>query len=111
MLKFYPTHHSVQRAKERVGWSRHSLVRMLERIYHTGLFQDQCRGALRDYLAACRTAFNSRLACIYGEHVYIFGWGLEPDERSLITILQLPLELRPPAHRAKFRHFHTTTRA
>ena len=104
MMKLYPTPHAIQRAKERAGLCRQSLERMLERIYYDGLFPDACPSRLRDYLDSASTTGESRRACVYGEHVYVFGSNPEPDVLSLITVLQLPGDLRSLAHKARARH-------
>ena len=99
MMNLCPTPHAVQRAKERTGWCQRTLNRMLERIFYDGLTSEDCSRRLRVYLADIMYALPSRFARIYGEHVFIFARENDPNEVALITILLLPADLRPVAHR------------
>ena len=78
---------------------------MLERVYHLGLAPDVCCRQLRDYLTSVCYSEGAKYVRLYGDHVFIFGQGQEPDEASLITILHLPSELRPLAHRTRPKPF------
>lgn len=105
MLQLCPSPHAIVRAKERAGWCRQSLARMLERALYDGLEAAECAGALRRYLVALPEGGPSRFARIYGEHVFIFGRDGTPDSATLVTILHLPHALRAAARRAReLRH-------
>lgn len=101
MIQLCTTPRAVLSAKERTGWCERALDRMLERIFYDGLTANDCGSSLRGYLAALKDSLPSRFARVYGEHVFIFAHEPDPNVVSLITILLLPGELRPVAHRAK----------
>lgn len=103
MLTLIPTRHAVQRAKDRTGWGRHALERMLDRIFYLGLCPDDCCPRLRDYLTSVGFSESAPFVRLYGDHVFIFGRSSQPDELSLITILHVPLDLRSLAHRSRTR--------
>jgi len=101
VIKLIPTRHAVLRAKERTGWCRHTLERMLERVYYFGLGAEVRSGHLRDYME--KVSFNEKASVVrlYGDHLFVFGHGCQSDEMALITILHLPVDLRTLAHRAR----------
>ena len=101
MLRLCPSPHAVARAKERAGWCRHALARMLERALYDGLEAAECGRALRSYLAAIPAEAHGRFARVYGQHVFIFGKDGTPDTATLVTVLHLPHELRSAAQRAR----------
>jgi hypothetical protein len=101
MLQLLPSPHAVVRAKERAGWCRHALARMLERALYDGLEAGECGRALRSYLTDLTAGSPNRFARVYGQHVFIFGKDGTPDTATLVTVLHLPHELRVAAQRAK----------
>ena len=106
MIRFTSSPHAVERAKLRTGWCRQVLERMLERIFYFGLSPENCGRPLREYLDAINVGDTARFSRIYGDHVFIFGRDItvdSADELALITILHVPNELRPMAHRARAR--------
>ena len=102
MIKLLASHHARQRARQRIGWRRRTLDRMLERIFYDGLGEDECTRRLSDYIAAT-TDPDAGLTRIYGEHIYVFGRA-RPDEIVLLTVYQLPPEFRSIAHAARRQH-------
>jgi len=76
---------------------------MLDRVYYSGIGPDDCHGDLREYLDSVSFRENAPIVRLYGGHVFVFGHAGDPNERILVTILHLPLELRALAHRARSR--------
>lgn len=107
MVQFVLTEHAIERAKERAGWSRAALWRMLERVYYDGLSASAPARRIRQFLAAFQESNPSRVARTYGEHVFIFARGDHPNETILVTVLSLPHELRSAAREAR-RPAHET---
>ncbi|WP_224364199.1 hypothetical protein [Hyalangium versicolor] len=85
--------HAFQRGRERLGLNRKATERMACRAFAAGLRHEDTFGALRQYLgmvASTRgTADNLR---VHGEAVWVFC------SHTLVTVLQLPHELRKAAH-------------
>ncbi len=101
MLQLCPSSHAVVRAKERAGWCRHALARMMERALYDGLGAGECGRALRSYLTTITAEVPTRFARVYGQHVFIFGKEGTPGTATLVTVLHLPHELRSAAQRAR----------
>ncbi|MEY4939457.1 MAG: hypothetical protein RIQ93_1192 [Verrucomicrobiota bacterium] len=101
MIHFALTHHAVERAKERVGWNRSTLGRMLERVFYDGLAASTPRREIRGLLLGYQTQDQSQFARAYGEHVFLFTRGQVPDEAILVTVLPLPHGLRSAAREAR----------
>ncbi len=101
MIQLAISDHAVERAKERAGWNRSSLGRMLDRIFYNGISTDTPCRKIRGFLLGYQTQDLSRFARAYGEHVFLFRRGSQRDEAILVTVLQLPHELRLAAHEAK----------
>lgn len=103
MIKLTSTPHAIQRARERAGWGRRTLDRMLERIFYDGLGASDCRGFLGEYLAVVKARDVARFARVHGEFVFIFARERSPDEVALVTVLNLPGHLRDLATRLRAR--------
>lgn len=86
------TEHSIQRAKERLGWTPSATLRMAQKALDSGVRHADTAGRLKRYIDGLYLLHgkgnNTR---IYGEHVFIF------EGATLITILYLPNDLRRAA--------------
>ncbi len=99
MVKLLESHHARERARQRIGWHRRTLERMLERVFYDGLGPEDCSHRLGDFVAATvNTAAG--LSRIYGEHLFLFTRD-HADEVVLLTVYPLPSELKSAAHRAR----------
>jgi len=103
MITLLATHHANERARERIGWHRRTLDRMLERVFYDGLGPCDCPSRLHEFIAASVTAEACALTRIYGEHLYIFTRD-QPNVVVLKTVYPLPAALKSTAHRARHRH-------
>ena len=103
MITLLATHHANERARERIGWHRRTLDRMLERVFFDGLGLGDCPRQLHEFIAAKVTSEVSGLTRIYGEHLYVFA-SAEPNVVVLKTVYPLPAALKPAAHRARNRY-------
>ena len=92
------TEHAIERAWQRLGWTEHALGRMVSRVLAFGIGVDEAAGALRRYLRDHQS--DGALVRAYGEHVFIFYREPDVPEVSLVTVWQLPLELRSALRRA-----------
>lgn len=92
-MKISASTHGIRRAKERAGWGRAALLRMLERIYYLGLSINDCFGTVEKYLRSIQVGDGRHHLRIYGEHVFIFSSDY-PDEAMLVTLYKIPRELR-----------------
>lgn len=101
MLHLTLSPHALDRAKERAGWSRRTLERMLVHVVYDGLAADECAGALRHYLSGLPDGGPTRFVRVYGEHVFVFAREASPNAANLVTVLHLPLPLRAAARRAR----------
>ncbi|MEM1327366.1 MAG: hypothetical protein AAGI23_15490 [Bacteroidota bacterium] len=81
------TKHAYKRAKERLGWSRKALDRMLSIIHEYGFTRHEAKGELKKYMLKQRRKYKSKAyARVYGEVIYFFR------DRSLITLYRLDNE-------------------
>jgi hypothetical protein len=103
MITLLATHHANARARERIGWHRRTLDRMLERVFYDGLGLGDCPRRLHAFIVASVTAEISGLTRIYGEHLYVFARD-QPNVVVLKTVYALPAGLKSAAHRARHRH-------
>ena len=103
MITLLASCHANERARERIGWHRRTLDRMLERVFYDGLGPTDCQGRLNEFMAASVTAEACALTRIYGEHLFIFASD-QPNVVVLKTVYPLPAQLKSTAHRARYRH-------
>ncbi len=103
MLRLLASSHAVQRARERLGWSRAALRRMLERVVYAGLGPADCAGSLRLYLLASAEPGEDVVLRIYGAHVFVLSRDAG-ETLTLKTVFPLPPELRAFAARARRQH-------
>lgn len=89
----YISRHAVERARKRLGWSARSLQRMASRVISAGHSADGISGALHHYLEAQEFA-SGALARSYGENLFIFQQSTATAELTLVTVWQLPAEVR-----------------
>jgi hypothetical protein len=93
MIQLAATTHAFQRARERTGWNRNALIRMLDRIFYFGIRADSPHKKLRDFLSNLPGDYADRDARAYGEHVFVFAHDA-PGEAVLVTVLPLPHDIR-----------------
>ncbi len=103
MIHFAVTDHAVERARERAGWGRSTLCRMLERIFFDGVAASTPCRKIREFLRSFQDQEPGRYARAYGEHVFLFARGGATDEAVLVTVLSLPHEFRAAARDARRR--------
>ena len=103
MITLLATHHANERARERIGWHRRTLERMLERVFYDGLGLGDCPRRLHEFITANVTSDACGLTRIYGEHLYVFASD-QPNVVVLKTVYPLPAALKSTAHRARDRH-------
>jgi len=93
------TAHAQERAKKRVGLNAHALERVATKALNNGVTHGETSGRLNRYLTKLYLTHekgnNNR---IYGEHIFIFQGNI------LITVLQLPHDLKNAARGAMARH-------
>ena len=104
MIQLAATAHAFQRARERTGWNRNALLRMLDRIFYFGVRADSPHKKLREFLGDLTNGYVERQACAYGEHAFIFARGDSPGEAVLITVLPLPHDIRAALANARHRY-------
>lgn len=79
------TDHAYQRARQRLGWKKRSLERMLKRAFAQGRRVDDYSGEFGRYLTAkCRGEGVANTLIIYGEIMFFFC------NSTLITLYQVP---------------------
>jgi len=93
MVQLAATTHAYQRARERTGWNRAALQRMLDRIFYFGVSANSPHKKLRDFLSNLPGDNADRDARAYGEHVFVFAHDA-PGEAVLVTVLPLPHDIR-----------------
>ena len=87
------TKHAIERAKERLGWNADAVSRMAVKAFNEGIQHSETSGRLNKYFTMLYfKETNANNIRIYGEHVFLFC------ENRLVTVLQLPKDLRNSAH-------------
>jgi hypothetical protein len=85
--------HAYERSKERLSLRKSSTDRLARKAFDQGLKHTQTTGPLRKYVDGLwmqhKQASNIR---IYGDNIFLFAGNI------LVTLYQLPLELRRIAH-------------
>jgi len=91
------TYHAIDRAKERMGIGRKSLMRMAEKARKLGIPTKAFRGAFRRYLEDISLK-NETVAefRVYGQYIYLFS-----SEGVLVTIYYVPNEFKSAVARKR----------
>lgn len=92
------SHHAEQRAAQRAGLKSGSARRAAQRAWRDGFKAEGFSGTLRRYLDDLASQHRGTTPVIYGEHIFIFGYG-----RVVVTILNLPHEFRRAVAKARLR--------
>lgn len=86
--------HAYERSRERLSLTKSSTKRLARKAFDQGLKHNQATGPLRKYINGLwmqhQSASNIR---IYGDNIFLFAGNI------LVTLYQLPLELRKLAHK------------
>ena len=86
----YITDHAAKRLKERNGWNKKTALRMIKKIYETGIRGEDVKGYIAPWIRnkiATRNPGDEFV--VYGTSCYVFNSG------NVITVLPLP-------HKGKF---------
>lgn len=75
MIHLSATDHAILRARQRAGWDRAALGRMLERIFFDGVAANTSCRKIREFLRGYQEREPGRFARAYGEHVFCFRPG------------------------------------
>lgn len=93
------TNHAKKRLKERCGISKGSASMMTERAYERGVPHNELTGELQKWVNFVYLTHKSAgYLCIYGSQLYVF------KNQALITVLNVPNELRDELADAKAKH-------
>lgn len=91
------THHACLRARERFRWNPQTLERMSIKAFESGLKRKNSKGFLKKYFDKLKECHPETHIKLYGETIFVFR------DHVLITIWQLPTELRPLAKAIKLK--------
>ena len=85
---FYITKHAFDRLKERNGWNKKTIKRMVEKIYNTGTEVKDVKS--KPWLTSITKKISNRPVFykIYGQFIYIF------DCKTLVTVLHMPKNVK-----------------
>ena len=87
-ILLFCTDHAYKRAKERMGWSKKTLDKMIILAFKKGFCHADAKGRMKKYIDSLwlqyKTANNIR---IYGEDIFFF------KDNILLTLYRLPLEM------------------
>ena len=107
--------HSVTRAKQRLGHTKHGISESANRAFATGLRAKQTKGALHDML----TSYVGKTVVYYANAIYIFGHGdvlitvLDKDtnfDRDLYKYVDYPTYMFYKQNRYKYQKDRTKLR-
>ena len=82
------TKHAYKRAKERCGWSKSSMNRMISRIYERGIDIKDIKGALRPWAEVKLESGGMKESKIYADTLFVIKGGM------LVTLYHLPGKVR-----------------
>lgn len=97
------TEHAVERAKERLGWSRPALLRMALKAKQEGLVLRDTAGGLHRYIASQHMAHKGHTSIIHGLAIFIFGGHV------LITVIPVPPKYRKAVGHTRSKKIQTVT--
>lgn len=101
--------HALSRGRERLHWSKESIIRMANRVFSCGIAPWAARGLLKSYLGANESAQQNSCSFLYGEIVYVFSQAGANGEVVLLTLYRAPGELlRALASQSKRRRVWAT---
>lgn len=82
------TKHAYKRAKERLGWKKPVLDKMMIKALEEGLTHSQSKSKLNKYISKLWFTYKTANNCrIYGENIFLF------NNNVLITVYRVPNEL------------------
>lgn len=102
MIHLFASTHAIERARERAGWGRAALCRMLERIFFDGVDASTPCRKVSEFLRHYQEEEPCRVVRAYGEHLFLFARS-HTGEAILVTVLPLPHELRAAVRDARRR--------
>ena len=101
--------HAYERARERLNWGERTLERMLERVHWVGLTAGRCSAAVRRFLESKVRAEaphkGATYGVIHGEVLFIFARTPAEVCSTLVTVYQLPGEMRTRLRAQRRREF------
>lgn len=88
------SHHAFERMHERLGLNKKAIIRMVEKAYELGLTHNQASGNLYKYISQQHNLYKHKGNCIkiYGENMFVFN--KQVDRVILVTVFQLPNNLK-----------------
>lgn len=81
------SNHAYERVKERFGWSKDVLDKMMDRVFEKGISHSQTKTHLHKYISGLMLRHGSSNVKIYGENIFFF------KRDTLTTLYRLPNEL------------------
>lgn len=77
----YISRHAFDRMRERNGWNKKTALRMIKKVYDTGLNPDEVKGEYRAWIKERAKKHPEVIIKFYGQTLYIF------DNRVLVTAI------------------------
>lgn len=77
----YISRHAFERMRERNGWNRKTALRMVQRVYDTGLSPEDVHGPYRTWVRSQAKKNPNVMLKFYGQMLYVF------DNRILVTVI------------------------
>jgi hypothetical protein len=86
------TAHAEDRARERLSWKPHTVLKMAARAWNEGVAPGDVKGRLKRFLDSKAAKYNHTDIRIYGEYLYFyyvtFGGPI------LVTVYEIPQDLK-----------------
>lgn len=86
------TLHAYDRAKERLGWKKRTLDRMITTVVEKGLQHSEMKGNLHKWASEQFRAHKATDLRVYGEFCFFFKGS------NLITVFDIPTNLKKYTH-------------
>ena len=87
LMRIKISNHAYERAKDRFGWSKDVLNKMMDRVVEKGISNSQTKTHLHKYISGLTLRHGSSNVKIYGENIFFFKGD------TLTTLYRLPNEL------------------
>ncbi len=85
----YITDHAFQRAKERLGWNRKTMMRMMKKVYDNGTADKDVKGSLAPWVKSRMERYNAgERSIMYGNTMFVLC------RNTVVTVINAPSKKR-----------------
>ncbi len=87
--ELYISEHAFQRAKERLGWNKKTMIRMMKKVYDEGIADKDVKGALAPWIKSRMARYDSgERSILYGNMLFVLS------RNMVVTVVNVPTKTR-----------------